>query len=101
MFLIPVFAFVDNYLWLLHDGKRAFGVDPCVAEPVLRALQASLLQLESILVTHYDTEHIGGIDALRQAIGATVYGPATERIPAPFQPMHEGNPPRPSAWISR
>ena len=28
MYLIPIPAFNDNYLWLLHDGKRALVVDP-------------------------------------------------------------------------
>ena len=91
MYLIPVSAFADNYLWLLHDGKRALVVDPGDAGPVLRALQASQLQLESILVTHHHADHTGGVDALRKATGATVYGPATERIPAPFQPLREGD----------
>ena len=91
MYLIPVSAFADNYLWLLHDGKRALVVDPGDAGPVLRALQASRLQLESILVTHHHADHTGGVDALRKATGATVYGPATERIPAPFQPLREGD----------
>jgi hydroxyacylglutathione hydrolase len=91
MYLIPVPAFADNYLWLLHDGKRALVVDPGDAEPVLRALEASRLQLESILVTHHHADHTGGIDALRQATGAAVYGPATEHLPAPFQPLRQGD----------
>jgi hydroxyacylglutathione hydrolase len=91
MYLIPIPAFADNYLWLLHDGKRALVVDPGDAEPVLRALEQSALQLESILVTHHHADHTGGVDALREATGATVYGPATERIPAPFKPLHEGD----------
>ncbi len=53
MFLIPIPAFADNYLWLLHDGKRAVAVDPGDAEPVLHALEKHALQLESILVTHH------------------------------------------------
>ena len=91
MYLIPVSAFADNYLWLLHDGKRALVVDPGDAEPILQALQASRLQLESILVTHHHADHTAGVNALREATGATVYGPATERIPAPFQPLREGD----------
>ena len=91
MYLIPVPAFTDNYLWLLHDGKRAVVVDPGDAEPVFQALQAARLQLESILVTHHHADHTGGVEALRQATGATVYGPATERIPKPFQPLREGD----------
>ena len=91
MYLIPIPAFADNYLWLLHDGNRALVVDPGDAEPVLRTLKQYALQLESILVTHHHADHTGGVDALRQATGAAVYGPATEPIPAPFKPLHEGD----------
>ena len=91
MYLIPIPAFADNYLWLLHDGKRALIVDPGDAEPVLRTLAQYGLQLESILVTHHHADHTGGVAALRQATGAKVYGPATERIPEPFTPLREGD----------
>jgi glyoxylase-like metal-dependent hydrolase (beta-lactamase superfamily II) len=59
MYLIPVPAFADNYLWLLHDGKRALVVDPGDAEPALRTLAQHGLQLESILVTHHHADHTG------------------------------------------
>lgn len=89
--LIPIPAFADNYLWMLHDGKRALVVDPGDAEPVMRVLKDQALQLESILVTHHHPDHIGGVDALRDATGARVYGPASERIPAPYEPLREGD----------
>ena len=41
------------------------------------------LQLTAILVTHHHPDHIGGVDALRDAAGAAVYGPARD-IPGPF-----------------
>ena len=91
MYLIPVPAFADNYFWLLHDGKRALVVDPGDAGPVVRALKQYALQLESILVTHHHADHTGGVDALRNATGAAVHGPATERIPTPFTALHEGD----------
>lgn len=91
MYLIPIPAFADNYLWLLHDGQRALVVDPGDAEPVLQALKQHALQLTSILVTHHHVDHTGGIDALREATGATVYGPATERIPEPFIPLRDSD----------
>jgi hydroxyacylglutathione hydrolase len=91
MYLIPVPAFADNYLWLLHDGKCALVVDPGDAEPVLRTLAQHGLQLESILVTHHHADHTGGVKALREASGARVFGPATERIPQPFTPLRDGD----------
>ncbi|MDO8441801.1 MAG: hydroxyacylglutathione hydrolase [Polaromonas sp.] len=91
MYLIPIPAFNDNYLWLLHDGRRAAIVDPGDAQPVLCALQENTLQLESILVTHHHHDHIGGVAALREATGATVFGPARERIPEPFTRLEDGD----------
>ena len=91
MYLIPIPAFDDNYLWLLHDGRRAMVVDPGDAQPVLRMLQDRQLQLESILVTHHHPDHTGGVDVLREATGAKVFGPARERIPSPFTPLQDGD----------
>ena len=89
--LIPIPAFADNYLWLMHDGSQALVVDPGDAAPVQLFLKTHGLQLESILVTHHHADHTGGVDVLREATGATVYGPATERIPSPYQPLREGD----------
>ena len=91
MNLLALPAFSDNYLWLLHDARQAIVVDPGQAEPVLQALQERGLQLQAILVTHHHADHVGGVDALRQATGAPVYGPARERIPAPFIPLSQGS----------
>ena len=91
MFIIPIPAFADNYLWLLHDGQRALIVDPGDAQPVQHALQENGLQLASILVTHHHADHTGGVDALREATGATVHGPAREQIPGPFHKLRGGD----------
>ncbi len=91
MKLIPLPAFQDNYLWLLHDGQRALVVDPGDAGPVRQALADADLRLEAILVTHHHPDHVGGVDALRDATGARVFGPARERIPPPFEPLAEGD----------
>ena len=48
-------------------------------------------QLEAILVTHHHGDHTGGVDALRAATGAQVYGPARERMPEPLQRLHDGD----------
>jgi hydroxyacylglutathione hydrolase len=91
MKLIPLPAFQDNYLWLLHDGQRALVVDPGDAGPVRAHLAEQGLQLTAILVTHHHPDHIGGVDALRDATGAAVFGPARERIPQPYTHLSEGD----------
>jgi hydroxyacylglutathione hydrolase len=88
MTLIPLPAFADNYIWMLHDGHKAMVVDPGDAEPVWNALQQHALQLESILVTHHHADHTGGVAALRTATEARVFGPATEDMPEPLTRLH-------------
>ena len=85
MKLIPLPAFDDNYIWMLHDGHRALVVDPGDAQPVLDALQREGLRLHGILVTHHHADHTGGVDVLRTATGAHVFGPAKEPMPEPLQ----------------
>lgn len=89
--IIPIPAFEDNYLWLLHDGQRALVVDPGDAAPVQRTLAKLKLTLTAILVTHHHRDHTGGVDELRLATHAKVYGPATENIPKPYAPLVEGD----------
>ena len=60
--LIPIPAFADNYLWLLHDGQQALVVDPGDAAPVQRVLQDKGLKLSTILVTHHHPDHTGGVE---------------------------------------
>ncbi|WP_395028457.1 hydroxyacylglutathione hydrolase [Comamonas odontotermitis] len=91
MHLHPLPAFTDNYIWLLHDGRQALVVDPGQAAPVMEALQALGLHLQSIVVTHHHGDHVGGVAELREATGAAVYGPAREDIPAPYHPLRGGD----------
>jgi hydroxyacylglutathione hydrolase len=91
MTLVPLPALADNYIWMLHDGSHAIVVDPGEAEPVFDALARESLQLSAILVTHHHADHTGGVAALREATGATVFGPARERIPAPCVPLAQGD----------
>ncbi len=90
----PIPAFKDNYIWLLAgpDEPRAVAVvDPGAAEPVLRELEAKGLRLVAILLTHHHADHVGGTAELVAATGATVFGPARERMPVEVRRLAGGD----------
>jgi hydroxyacylglutathione hydrolase len=88
--LVALPAFTDNYICMLHDDNRALVVDPVEAAPVHAALDAQGLELAAILVTHHHADPVGGVGELRQRCTGSVFGPARERIPAPFLPLADG-----------
>lgn len=91
MNLLALPAFEDNYLWLLHDGRHALVVDPGDAAPVRAALAQGALQLAGILVTHHHGDHVGGVAELLAHHPAPVWGPRTESLPVPVQPVGDGD----------
>ncbi len=91
MQLTPLPAFNDNYLWLWHNSTHAVVVDPGDAKVVLQALEHLQLHLDAILVTHHHADHTGGVDLLREATQALVYGPAGENIPGPLVALRGGD----------
>lgn len=73
--IIPLSAFSDNYLWLIHNGKHALIVDPGDAEVVQSALKAYNLELDAILLTHHHADHTGGAASLQAHWQCLVYTP--------------------------
>ncbi len=90
MSIVGLPAFSDNYLWLMVHGPWAGVVDPGDAAPVLDALAHHGVQLHSILLTHHHADHVGGVEALRDATGAQVIGPALDPVPPCDQTVRGG-----------
>ena len=93
--IVPVPAFSDNYLWLVHDsanGETAV-VDPGDGDAVLAAAAARGWTIGQVWNTHWHPDHTGGDVAIKEATGAIVSAPEAEasRIPALDVPLREGS----------
>jgi hydroxyacylglutathione hydrolase len=93
MEIVPVPAFTDNYIWLVHDeasGETAV-VDPGDAAPVIAEAEGRRWRITQIWNTHWHPDHTGGNAALKEATGALVSGPAAGKIPARDVALVEGD----------
>jgi hydroxyacylglutathione hydrolase len=92
MEIVPVPAFSDNYIWLVHDGDsgETAVVDPGDAAPVLAEAERRGWTIGQIWNTHWHPDHTGGNLALKDATGAAVSGPASGRIPGRDVALVEG-----------
>ena len=93
--IVTVPCLKDNYAFLLHDpatGATAV-VDVPEAPPIEAALAARGWTLTDILITHHHWDHVDGVDALRSATGAVVWGAAADahRLPALDHALAEGD----------
>ena len=89
--IVPVSAFTDNYIWVIHDQYHAVVVDPGEAKPVLSFLHQKNLKLIAILNTHHHNDHVGGNLALLQQFPVPVYGPGSESISTVTHCLKEGD----------
>ena len=91
--IVPVPAFADNYIWLVHDdesGETAV-VDPGDAAPALAEAERRGWTIGQVWNTHWHPDHTGGNLAIKQATGAKISGPAQENIPGRDVALNEGD----------
>ena len=91
--IVPVPAFADNYIWLVHDeasGETAV-VDPGDAAPALAEAKRRGWNVTQVWNTHHHWDHSGGNLAMKEATGCAVSGPAAEEIPGRDVPLSEGS----------
>ena len=101
--IVPVPAFSDNYLWLVHDadsGETAV-VDPGDAAPVLAEADRRGWRIGQVWNTHWHPDHTGGNVAVKAASGAVVSGPASETIPGRDVALAEGDSVRLGSHVGR
>ena len=91
--IVPIPAFSDNYLWLVHDsdsGETAV-VDPGDPAPVLAEAERRGWIIGQVWNTHWHPDHTGGNLAVKDATGAIISGPASEDIPGRDVALSEGD----------
>ena len=77
--IIPIPAFKDNYIWLVHNGHVGVVIDPGDAQPVISYLKQLGINLSTILITHHHHDHIGGVAELLAAYPESqVFAPKLE-----------------------
>jgi len=93
--IVTIPCLSDNYAYLLHDeatGATAV-VDVPEVGPIEAALRSKGWTLSDILVTHHHWDHVDGVEALRAATGAKVWGGVAdaERLPPLDVALAEGD----------
>ena len=101
--IVPVPAFADNYIWLVHDAdsNETAVVDPGDAAPALTEARRRGWTIGQVWNTHWHPDHTGGNEAVKQATGARISGPDGPRIPARDVTLAEGDEVRLGGHVGR
>lgn len=80
--IITIPALGDNYIYLCSCAdKTVFVIDPADATVVLDFINKHNLTLKAALLTHYHTDHIGGVKELAEKTNCEVIGPDKNKLP--------------------
>jgi hydroxyacylglutathione hydrolase len=94
MRVVPIPQLSDNYAYLVIDEpSRTAGIVDCAeAEPVLRTVRETGVELTAILPTHHHWDHIGGNEDLLKQLKLEVYGYTGQgqRIPGCTREVADG-----------
>jgi hydroxyacylglutathione hydrolase len=101
--IVPVPAFADNYLWLVHDpvSDETAVVDPGAAAPILAEAERRGWSINQVWNTHWHPDHTRGNLEIKAATGARISGPANENIPGRDTSWHEGDEVRLGGHVGR
>ena len=101
--IVPVPAFADNYIWLVHDGDsgETAVVDPGDAGPPLAEAERRGWRITQLWNTHWHPDHTGGNERVKQATGCKVSGPESGRIPDRDVGLGEGSEIRIGSHVGR
>ena len=93
MFIHPIPAFSDNYIWALHDpaGANLCVVDPGDANVVIDYAEQQGLSVSEILITHHHADHTGGLPGLMARFSPRITGPHNPSITGISNPVAEGD----------
>ena len=90
--ILPIKAFEDNYIWLVQENLNGIIIDPGDAEPVLKKLKATKIDLKVILITHKHHDHMGGVEELiKNYPNVKIYGPENIEFRFKYQIVKEGD----------
>jgi hydroxyacylglutathione hydrolase len=101
--IVPVPAFSDNYIWLVHDdaGGETAVVDPGDGAAALAEAERRGWIIGQVWNTHWHPDHTGGNLAIKEATGAPISGPAKGAIPGRDVALAEGGEVRLGAHTGR
>lgn len=101
--IVPVPAFSDNYIWLVHDDASAETavVDPGDAAPVLAEAGRRGWTITQVWNTHWHPDHTGGNLAVKEVTGAKISGTAAEDIAGRDVALAEGDEVRLGGHVGR